>query len=217
MEIYEEIIKERPEFAFETNLSRKLEPAPTALSQSVVGAHNGFSQHGLAWMTALARVEMGSILAGFSEIQRPYRTVSPTPFDAQPYHALLLDGARVHYWALVRDTRLPWVMRQDLKYVDKAVLSYSRRLVLGRGMLRTAGEIAGPNYTPDQQRETEQWRRTMDEVQAVLVLKVRSVLGSRFVSASGSRDTEYTRACSALLDAERRETAAGTARVESLK
>jgi hypothetical protein len=214
LKVYEEIIRERPELAFETNLSRNLQRGTSTLAELPQKPKDDFVRHGLSWMTALARVELGAMLAGFSSVKQPFAAMQPTPRDMAPYQELLLDGARTHYWSLNEDARLKWTIRQRVMSVYKAVLSYSRRLVMARAMLRSA-HAATANYAPAQHQEMQQWKGNMDELQAVLVVMVQDVLGNRSFSQTSREDREFTRACGALLAAERREIQAGTARVES--
>ncbi len=216
MKVYEEIIRERPELSFETNLSRKGPSGATFLGELPQKPQDDFVRHGLGWMTALARIELGAMLAGFSTVKRPFAAMQPTAYDLAPYLELLLDGARTHYWSLNGDARLKWTMKQRVMNVCKAVLSYSRRLVMARAMLRSAHSVTAANYTPAQHQEMQKWKGDMDDVQAVLVLMVQDVLGHRSFTQTSREDSEFTRACTALLGAERRELAAGTARVESL-
>lgn len=209
-------MKERPELAVATNLSRGLPKRPSLLNEAPQDPGDQFVRHGLGWMTALARVELGAMLAGFSQVKRPFQQMAPVLYDTREYNELLLDGARTHYWALSNDPRLQKALKQRVEQVYKAVLSYSRRLVIARGMLRAARSVGVP-YSLAQHREMQYWRQAMDETQSVLVDRIQSILGAKFVSMSSTSGREYANACGALLNAERRELAAGTAKVESLQ
>lgn len=216
LKIYEQIVRERPELSVATNLSRRLQRLPSSLAEPVLEPNDDFIRNGLPWMTALARVELGAMLSGFSPAKHAFQALTPTPFDQASYHELLLDGARAHYWSLYDDPRLKWMMGQRSEGVYKIVLSYARRLLIARSMLRTAQGMAGGMYTPVQHQEVLQWRRNMDDAQEALVKKIEQLVGVTTLVASRTVDRDFTRACTSLLSAEQRELQAGTARVEQL-
>ena len=211
-EVYEldKIVAEKDEFTIYTNLSRKLKSGPSSLNEPI---ENERERRGLRWVTALARVELGSMLAAFTGVPTPYEIVANPKFDLPQYQELLLDGARTHYWALVNDPSMPKITR-SLK-VDEQVLSYSRRLVMARAMLRAAVKSNIRDYSPVQLRELASWKESLDEAQSLIAGKIRAFVNgsttTQVTSKSSSRD--FTAACSAMLRAEARELKAGTANV----
>ena len=97
IKVYDEIVKERDEFAVYTNLARRLEPTGgTSIYEPPQGDEDDFQRRGLPWMTALARVELGAMLAAFTEVKNPFMSTLPNELDAEPFREILFDGARVH-------------------------------------------------------------------------------------------------------------------------
>jgi hypothetical protein len=74
LEVIDEIIRSRDEHAVFVNRSRILERESSALSEQPQGTDDEFERRGLAWLTALARVELGALAAGLlGAAQRPDR------------------------------------------------------------------------------------------------------------------------------------------------
>lgn len=210
LQAMDELVAERDEFTIYTNLSRQLQRGPSTLAGAVQDQDN-FARSGLSWVMALARVEVGSMLAAFTSVERPFAVVSPSPYDIQPYRELLLDGARMHYWALTQDPNLQSVTRMHAARPE--VLSYSRRLVLASALLRAAAEAGFGQFSPPQYQEMANWKQNLDSLQAGFVLKVQSYLATP-ETFSSSRSRVYTNACLALTRGAEREIAAGTASIE---
>ena len=49
---------------------------------------------GLARLMALARVELGAMLAGFAKLRSPFEAVAATPYDMEPFKEFVFEGAR---------------------------------------------------------------------------------------------------------------------------
>jgi hypothetical protein len=214
----DKLVGEKDEFMVYTNLSRRVQSGPSTLDvgddnvdRPVDEKYEG--RRGLAWVMALARVELAAMLAGFTEVPRPFEAVRPTHFDAQAYKEMMLDGARTHYWALANDPMLEPVTR--MRADQTAVLSYSRRLVIARAMLRAAMKAGMNEYSPIQVRELASWSQRLDELQVGFITKIEQFLEDQhrtWTTKKRSKDT-YEVSCYALLQAERRERAEGTAQI----
>lgn len=213
LEEVNQFVSGRDEFGIYTNLSRRLELAPSSLSDPPPTAETGDQpSRGLPWVMGLARVELASMLATFTSVPDPFVSVGPTPYEMDAYHALLLDGARTHYWALVRDPQLAEVM--SMRADNSEVLSYSRRLVLARSMLGAAIRSGIDRYSPVQLRELASWKQGLDGLQSQFVLKIQTFLEAVALETSTKRsysESQYLSACGAMLRAEKQAVADGTA------
>ena len=210
-ELYEldKMVAERDEFTVYTNLSQKLSSGASSLDEP---RDEKREQRGLRWVTALARTELGAILAASTGTPKPFEIVANPKFDLEQYRKLLLDGARTHYWALANDPQLREVTR-SLK-VNTQVLSYGRRLVMARAMLRAVLESSSSYYTPVQLRELYSWKESLDESQALLTAKIRAhIQGTVSKSDPTTTSKEFVYACGIMLRGEAREVAAGTATI----
>lgn len=194
------------EYTVYTNLSRRVEFAPSSLTEVADpqdSQASPFKRQGLAWVMGLARVELAAMLATFTPIMEPFVFVNPTAFEMPAYQELLLDGARTHYWSLIRDPQLPHVLEKRAD--NPEVLSYSRRLVLARSMLSGAIRVGIQGYSPIQLRELFSWKQSLDGLQQQFVTKIRYFLESVTGHVDVTRTkqySEYIEACTFLLSAE---------------
>ena len=141
LEAVEQIVLADNRLAFDTNLSRRMEQAPGPLSEPPAPAGEGFRRHSLAWAMALARVEVASMLAAFSQTPKPFSFVKPSGYEASAYRELLLDGLRTHFLLLP-----PAKQWRQIKLADnRGLLSMQRRLTL---MLRFAEAVLDAGIEP---------------------------------------------------------------------
>lgn len=177
----DEYVSERNTLAVENNLSRDLENKGSTLADPP-GTEE--EKRGLNWVTALARLELGSMLAAYTNVPRPFEAVRPTERDIDAYRSLLLDAFRTHYWALKQDPvaeRLP-----GTKNVT-AVLAYSRRMIMLKGMVDTLSR-AGRNWTFPEIQEITQWNSELNEFRGMLSLYLHAFLQKQ---QSSMRNTVY--------------------------
>lgn len=138
------IVSERPEFGMHSGMSVALGGQASALA---LGGNPGTERRGFAWVVALARLELGGILATFTPARGPFEVVGGTPFDFPAYGELLLDGAEAHVQAMATDSNLKRVAR---KVPDREVLAYIRRISVARHMLQAAMRANANRLTPPQ-------------------------------------------------------------------
>lgn len=214
LKVIEELVAERPEFAVYTNLSRLLEPQPGALSEpasdSDVAAPAGkYRQQGLAWITALARVELAAMSAGFDVDDHPFRTFAPSRYEAAQYALMLMDALRTHYWALQRDPLVRDIRNAGLN--DVQGLAYFRRVAVAIEMADALERLGKGSYSPGQLEQLKSWRREMKSLRgtvlySVLKLHDRTTVEQKWTSA--------LRSCPALVRIAREDLLAGTAEVD---
>jgi hypothetical protein len=180
LDVYDQLVKDRREFVVYTNLSRRVERGPSSLSEPRVPGDN-FERRGLRWITALARVELGAMLAAFTDVPNAFEAIAAPQFDGQEYQNLLLDGIRSHYWALQNDPALLRV--KGGADVGTETLAYSRRTRLAGQMLLAAGKSG--KYSPAQYQEIESWRTRLGALHFDLVAKIASHVDRPEVSRGG--------------------------------
>ena len=195
-EVAEEIIRSQDAFIIQTNLSRKIE-GPTTLSEQSPNPRDDFNRHGLEWMLALARVELGAMLAGFTSHAEPFLSLAPTtyrqervktvPFGRAAYAELLMDGLRCHYWSIVRQDLIPGYYKTGVP--ENHLLTQIRRAVVGRQFVRAAlkfsGSGNGGENLPQQQRtELQSWNETFEKLQRIMEYCLTFKVGSTNVTAT---------------------------------
>jgi hypothetical protein len=193
LQAFDEIVKERAELTVFVNLSRQLRRAPSSLDESPLQAGDNFERRGLPWIMALARVELGSILAAYTYVRRPYEAVAGTRYDMAQYAEFLLDGLRMHYWALANDPDLPRIAQRFV--ANQESLAYIRRMTLAQAFFDAASRIAASDYAPVQVAELTQWRSTLNKVQGTLLSNMDAFI------ARQERNIEARRLASQCRDA----------------
>ncbi|MCH7728085.1 MAG: hypothetical protein IH991_16650, partial [Planctomycetes bacterium] len=140
LEAMDEIVKDYNEYAVFANLSRRIQTDSSSLAEKGAADDDNFQRRGLGWVMALARVEVGAMLAGFTDVPQPFAVVRPTQFEMPAYRELLEDGLRTHYWSLIRDPAVQLVIAQSLKEPNHQTLAYVRRLSITRKFLHAVSQ-----------------------------------------------------------------------------
>lgn len=210
LEAMDELVMEHDEYTVYSDLADKKYRRQKE-SEGTDDEPSKSARRGLRWVIALARVELGSMLAAFTNTPRPFEAVRPTKFAAEQFEELLLDGVRAHVQALENDPGLKQVFRTGVSPTNNRGLSYSRRLVLVRAMSRAAMNDTLAELTPQQERNLGKTKRRLDEVQAGLIAMIQESLGTYRTTSMTSYSDSFVGACGSLLRAESRELEAGTA------
>lgn len=211
----DKFVTSRPQFTVYTQLTDRFRTGPgTSLTSPTALASS--QKKGLAWVIALARLEAGAIVATFSSHPAPFEIVSPTRYEMPAYKELLMDGAQTHFLGLENDANLAVVAR---KIPDTETLSYIRRLHLARSMLSAAAR------SNSQELSAEDWLQLQSQDRQLLLTQGRfSRRVNQYVASLNNTTTSKTvsekqvsnlSTCQRLLEAEQRELAAGTARVQT--
>ena len=146
----ETIVKLEPEFTVFTNLSRRLEMGRSTLAEPI-GAGDDGARKGFKWVTALARVEVGAMLAAFTNHPQPFAAVAGKGYDKAEYKEMLLDGAKMHFWSLTNDPGFTTIMRRFTP--NGTTLTYLRRLNLASALVHALAFTSGQEFNPAQRQE----------------------------------------------------------------
>lgn len=154
IEFYDELISTRPEFSFHIGLAKAIagdeidfDATKIVLTDSGKATDiprrkpqgNQSLRTGLAWLMALARVELGSSLAAYTDSESPFDTLKPTAFDRRQFELLVYDDALFHWFTLTKDRDFQAVSKKRKK-ANLLTLDYWRRLKLTRDMLAFASQ-----------------------------------------------------------------------------
>jgi hypothetical protein len=207
-----EWIVERPEFTIYSNLSRRVQSAQSSLAPTTTDDR----RKGLAWVTALARVELGGIYATFASVESPYEAVGVTDFDREAYAELLMDAAQTHVWALVND---PQLERAAGGTPDTMMLAYLRRLGVARSLLTAAGKANGSQLDRLQGQEfVEQYSKLsgLHERFAVTIAAYLRAMNLRETTTTTKQVNDtVVYACQAQLQREKQALASGKATIQT--
>ena len=184
--------------------------------KSIPGNGREFRQSGLAWVTALARVEFGAMIAGFTDEPRPFRYVTPQTHDYRSVMQLLAEGAATHITALSKNpvfTGKGKVDRQDDNIYT--ALKLSRRASIASAMLAPLLAPGTSRYNPEQAYQLSEAKSDLRDGSEIVNQRISLFLASVVRSRSSStQDDTFVRACGMQLRAEKKELAAGTATVK---
>lgn len=187
IDVIDELVKERDEFAVYTNLSRRLQRAQSTLTERPQKPDDSFERRGFAWVVALARTEVAAIIGGFTHMPAPFESVRPTKYEMAAYRELLQDGARTHYWALVNDPALKKLLRA---VPDHRTVAYVRRLTVALEFLHAAAKVDANHYTQIQFAELKKWNNDLEEVRLSLLANIQSFLSGGSYQTASSKTEE---------------------------
>ena len=172
----DEIIAERREFTIFTNLSRRVEKGRSTLTEKPKKPGDDFKRKGLAWVVALARVEVAAMRAAFTRTKRAFEKIGPSRFELPAYGEMLLDGLRTHYWSLAADPRLRDVTKGRLTL--RQMLTYSRRLLLARSFHDAVIRLGKGSFNNAQQAELKTWGRNLGKLHGKILSRIQIRLDS---------------------------------------
>ncbi len=200
LQVATDIVRSRPEFAIYTNLSRRIEGGPSTLSESAANSSDDFRRHGLDWMMALARVELGAMVAGFTTDTNPFDRVRPSNYEMAAYKELVEDGGRVHFWSLQNDPTLAQATRnRTLKANERQVIAYVRRASVAREFLKKAQALNYGRLSAGQSLELDSWDRQLTSLEHTLLYDVLGLGGSMTTSEIGPQEVQLAaRSCSGV-------------------
>lgn len=233
LRVIEEIVGSKDEYIVYSNLASQYASAggDTAGKQAK-GIHPG---RGLGWVMALARVELGAMIAGFTDRPEPFTVLPPTRYELPQFAEILFDSAKTHYLALRNDpvAQFYWSKRndqvtlQDWVHVKDGVneqqaIAYARRCALAREFAVAVGDLsrydpASYGLSPQQESELKYATDELDKLQVTIVRKVLAI--GAYAEQSASRTQQFDglwAACSRVKSIAREELQSGTANVRSL-
>jgi len=159
MKVYDEVFKKRPEFAIFVG-----QPSTVGLRGDRIVFTRTFKQSGLNWITALARVELGSMIAAFSEKENPFREVAPTKFDAAEFNLLLSEGWESHRVAIQVLAKLNEEAKGKTTPGSRAgaIVKIARRSKLASDIVVVAAGTMNPSTS---EGKYEQLQKAYDQLQ----------------------------------------------------
>ena len=140
IEQYDLILNQQPEFSFYSG--KVIAEVNDQVDRRNVRSKssNPFRKSSLAWMLALARVELGATVAMYGGIEDAFEFVAPRSFGKEEYCMLLADDAAAHLTALDGD-RLFRKKTKQRSAANSDTVAYLRRLKVIRDMLTTARSV----------------------------------------------------------------------------
>jgi len=140
IKVYDEVIKMSPEYSFYSGvasglgLDAKLE---FSTKKEKDKADKKYLKKSLAWMMALARVELGATMSMYGETDDPFGAVASiggAKFGAEEFLEILVDDLTTHLKAIQQDNGYQNILHPESE-VDASSLAYLRRTQLINDML----------------------------------------------------------------------------------
>lgn len=169
IEVYDKLIESRKEFAFYSGILTQLGANAMAAKQSnPMEFEQGFKKNSLAWLLALARVEIGATASMYGRSKTPFLDLAPgNRFGLEEYLSVLADDLNAHIHALATDQDLDDICKVNIK-ADSNTLAYLRRIKLVKDMLGAIQTAADGQYAYQAQRV----RKELEKYEKKLVNKV---------------------------------------------
>jgi len=199
LKIADSILAESERFRIDTNLSRSIE-GPTRFAELPTSAKDDFRRTGLAWLTALARVELGAMLAGFTTIPRPFNVVTPTEFDQAQFGELLMDAYRTHFWTFRQDPAVKQFRVRGMPFQE--LIPYGRRTQMIHRFREAALEMFGLQMT---QAQIGELISQAEEIRQTELAFLYCYAKSHTAQQESTIDAHFRWACPPLAEAARRE------------
>lgn len=142
--VYDEMLGVRPEFSFVSGVEmsglngRKPGDAPREWLDP-------FKRRGLAWMMALAKLELGATMSLYGKSKLPFTAYPPTQFDLDAFMRIMLDDTIAQMSNLANDPGFQFVLRSNR--IDTWTLAYLRRIKLIRDMTNVLFALNDPVIT----------------------------------------------------------------------
>lgn len=186
IEIYDKMIESRKEFAFYSGALSQLGADAMAAKQSKpMEFERGFKKNSLAWLLALARVEIGATASMYGRSKTPFRDLAPAHgWGMDEYLAVLADDLNAHVNALATDPDLKAVSKVNVK-ADSRTLAYLRRVKLVKDMLGAIQSAAGEQYAFQSRRVRKELEKYEKSLVRKVLLSTQSLSGN--TSQRGSR------------------------------
>lgn len=214
--VMEEIVRDHDEFSIFTNLSRRLEPQSTALSERSNQLGDNYERRGLGWILALARVEMGAMAAGFTDVPYPFEKFSPSPNELPHYQEVLLDSMRTHYWSM-RNDPVTRNLRAGLTS-DNQAIAYARRATIAIEFVKAVRSLLEKEkvITLEQRNELDKWEAQLTEIRRSILFDIIGVQSAQLVrNAPGGKSLDLAACDNRLIGVAQKELSQGTAQVKT--
>ncbi len=169
--VYDRMLDERPEFTYFNGINAAFATPPNLAADSSSQRKefdDRFKKKGLAWMTALARIELAATASIYGKEKRPFEALS-NPFDLTAYLEILYDDAVAHMKSLADEENFKKVLRRSHQS-DSMTLAYLRRIKLIKDMLDALMATDNPEIVS----RIRPLDRELSKHERVLVMKVLS-------------------------------------------
>lgn len=173
--VYDRIIGQRDEYSYYAGMSTQ-----SMLADSIDPAERSgrekfdslFRRSGLAWMLALARIELTATVAFYGDhrIKQPFSIFPPTALDQEAFLLVLADDLQAHLTNLASDPGYAEVTKLR-RMPDSWTLAYMRRMHFLNSMIEILSAACGPEMAtrlqPHRERLAADYRKMQKMIEKV--------------------------------------------------
>lgn len=138
IEVYDKLIREKPEFSYYSGVATTLGLAQHVSSsdeEQRMEFDQEYRKSSLAWLLALARVELGSTISLYGKSDTPFEQVVSSQFGTREFVQVLQDDLVAHLKAVPREPGFQRSLNRQ-QPTDSGTLAYLRRITLIYDMLQ---------------------------------------------------------------------------------
>jgi hypothetical protein len=145
IEVFDRVLDERPEFTYFQGVNSAFQTKPNLKQANPFQRerfYDEFQKKGLAWMMALARIELSATESLYGKSEFPFESTTPNAIELEAYLSVLADDVMAHMKSLASEAGFAKTIKRAGK-IDTWTLAYLRRLKLIRDMLTTIDRVGG--------------------------------------------------------------------------
>lgn len=140
IEIYDQLLAKEPQFSYYAGMYLQPDVAnsfDTSIRSDLVQFNEHFLRSGVAWMMALAKIELGSTVSTYGDqsLKQPFSVFSPNQLDGEACLLVLADDFFAHVKNFEEDKFLPRALATKLE-VNSWTFAYLRRARLMHDMVK---------------------------------------------------------------------------------
>ncbi len=209
IKVYDKIIAEKKEFSFYSGVVSQFGLDSGLAASGGVNKtefESQFKKSSLAWLLALARIEIGSTMAMYGNAKSPFGEIAPqSEYGLAEYWAILVDDVVAHMQALETDDEFRTVTKQGGK-PNSRTLAYLRRLTLVTSMLRAVRDGGNEEYAA----QAKEWQKSLSKPSMKIAMKILNATNNiEFVdqnvsksesTSGGTRIVAGVRSCQRLAE-----------------
>ena len=145
IEVYDKVIAQLPEYIFYSGMTAGVpQPKPLAGNNPITNlaeaqpqdvADSQFKKQSLAWLMALAKVELNSTRSMYNPGDDAFKAKAGAKFGLLEYYHVLLDDVAAHLKAIETDDQFKKAIKKSFEIASSETVAYLRRLKLISSML----------------------------------------------------------------------------------
>jgi len=177
IEVYDKVIAQLPEFTFYSGMTAGVKQPQPTVGNNVAGADpqddpdGQFRKQSLAWMLALAKVELNATRSMYWPGDKAFIQPAGT-FGLIEYYHVLLDDVAAHLQAIETDDEFKKAIKKFLEIASSDTVAYLRRLKLISSMLIALEQSGDPMIA----EKSAQYHKKIDAYNTTLEAQVAGSL-----------------------------------------